>query len=314
MDARGDSRGGEASRRNPAAPEPRPAAGANPDSLFGSVGIELMPSGEFKRLSGLIARHFGIKVGANKLTLVTGRIQPIMAKYGFGSYRTLLDALENDREGELISELANHISTNHTSFYREEAHFKLLMTTVLPEIERRKRAAGDFDIRVWCAACSTGEEAYSIQFCLLRHFGADYGGWKAGVLATDISATALEKARAGVYPVHSLSALPPEAVLTFFRPVDAEHYEIAPEVKREVTFRRLNLTRDAFPLKKAFDIIFCRNVMIYFGKRTRSDLIDRLGRWLAPDGYLFIGHSETIPDPDKRFRHVAPCVYTPRKG
>lgn len=282
--------------------------------ILESMGIKLIPEHEFNELARIIYNHFGINITPNKLTLVTGRIHPIMVNHGFKSYRDYIETLKADKSGEMISELANHISTNHTSFYREESHFKLLLSTVLPEITERKRKAGDRDLRVWCAACSTGEEAYTLEFCLLRHFANEYDHWKAGVLATDISASALAKAKAGIYAAAKLESVPMDIQYDYFTRVDDENFAVVPKVKKEVTFRRLNLMNERYPLKKAFDIIFCRNVMIYFDHDTRIQLIERLYQWIEPEGYLFIGHSESVPGLYKMFSYVSPSVYKSRKG
>lgn len=282
--------------------------------ILESMGIKLIPEHEFNELARIIYNHFGINITPNKLTLVTGRIHPIMVNHGFKTYRDYIEALKTDKSGEMISELANHISTNHTSFYREESHFKLLLSTVLPEITERKRKAGDRDLRVWCAACSTGEEAYTLEFCLLRHFAKEYEHWKAGVLATDISASALAKAKAGIYAIAKMESVPLDIQYDYFTRVDNENFAVVPKVKKEVTFRRLNLMNERYPLKKAFDIIFCRNVMIYFDHDTRIQLIERLYQWIEPEGYLFIGHSESVPGLDKMFTYVSPSVYKSRKG
>ena len=282
-------------------------------SFFSSLGIKLIPLPEFNELAEIIHSLFGIKVTEKKLTLVTGRLHPIMIAHGFADYRQYLDALKRDGSGAMLAELANHISTNHTAFFREDAHFKLLESTVLPTLTDAKRQKGDHDLRIWCAACSTGEEAYSLQFCLMHHLGDDYRNWKAGVLATDISASALSKAKHGVYPAAKLEPVPPNIQHAHFRQVDEEHYEVLPELRKEVTFRRLNLMAQRYPLKKPFDIIFCRNVMIYFDQKTRVDLINRFHDWLLPGGYLFIGHSESVMGLDATFDYVSPSVYKCRK-
>lgn len=291
-----------------------PQLPAEQASFLESMGVKLIPEPEFHELAAIIADNFGIKVTPTKLTLVTGRIHPIMLRHNFRDYRQFIDALKADKTGDLVSELANHVSTNHTAFYREDAHFKYLNSVVLPELAADKRRVMDNDLRIWCAACSTGEEAYTLQFCLLRFFGREYGQWRAGVLATDISARALAKAKAGVYPGQRMESVPLDVQLDYFRKVDPEHYEIDPKVRSEVTFRRLNLMNRAYPLKKPFDIIFCRNVMIYFDQSERIALVDRLTEWVTPSGYLFIGHSESVPGLDKNYLCVAPSVYKRRKG
>ena len=300
--------------RKPTSKIIRPALPNEQESVLEAMGIRLVPLPEFLELAEIIAANFGIKITRNKITLVTSRIHPIMTSRGFPDYRSYVEALKADATGELLSELANHISTNHTAFYREDAHFKLLNNTILPEMIERKRNAGDLDIRIWCAACSTGEEAYTLQFCLMRRLGKDYPNWQAGVLATDISAQALAKAKAGVYPLQRLETVPLDIQYDYFARIDADSFAIRPEVKSEVTFRRLNLMNRTYPLKKPFDIIFCRNVMIYFDQSERAALLNRLGGWLAPGGYLFIGHSESVPELDPSLRYMFPSVYVRRKG
>lgn len=277
--------------------------------VFENLGIQSIPLPEFHELAELIAVNFGIKVGENKRTLVTGRIHPMMEKYGFATHRECLDAIKRDDTGRLLSELANRISTNHTAFYREDAHFDLLRDKVLPEIMTRKDSSGDRDLRVWCAACATGEEAYTILFNLLQFFGFNYRNWRAGVLATDISAEALHSAKRGVYNVSRLDPIPYDIMKLCFHRIDAENYEVRPEFRREITFRRLNLINDTYPFKSAFDIIFCRNVMIYFSRHIREELMTRLHDWLVPGGYLFVGHSESLVGGQPGFGYVAPAVY-----
>ncbi|MCC8189899.1 MAG: chemotaxis protein CheR [Planctomycetes bacterium] len=277
--------------------------------IFGCLGIQSIPRPEFEELAALISSTFGIRIGENKITLVTGRMHPMMEKYCFKTHRDCLEAIKNDSTGELISELANRISTNHTAFYREDAHFQLLQERVLPEVVKAKNATGNRDLRVWCAACATGEEAYTILFTLIRYFQFDYGLWRAGVLATDISAQALDTARAGRYDPGRLEPVPRDLVGRFFNRVDAATFEVKPEFRSEVTFRRLNLMNDRYPFRQPFDIIFCRNVMIYFSRAIRLRLLRRLHDWLVPGGYLFIGHSESLVGGHHGYDYVAPALY-----
>lgn len=277
--------------------------------VFESMGIQNIPMPEFEELAKLISRHFGIKISKNKRTLVTGRIHPMMDKYGFANHREFLDALSGDGSGVLLSELANRISTNHTAFFREDAHFNLLLNSLLPEMVERKTRAGDMDLRIWCAACATGEEAYTILFTLLKFFGRDYGKWRAGVLATDISAEALEVGKRGRYSEARMSPVPKDAVNLYFDRIDADTYEVKPEYRSEVTFRRLNLVNDIYPFRAKFDLIFCRNVMIYFTRSLREALLMRMHDWLNAGGYLFIGHSESLVGSHEGYDYVAPAVY-----
>lgn len=278
--------------------------------IFEDMGIQNIPMPEFRELARLISSYFGIKLGENKITLVTGRMHPIMEKYGFASHRACIEAIKNDPTGELISELANRISTNHTAFYREDAHFQLLRERVLPELVAEKNRIGSRDIRVWCAACASGEEAYTILFTLMKFFHFDYRNWRAGLLATDISASALETARRGVYSRQRIEPVPRDVVNMYFNQVDTDTFEVKPEIREEVTFRRLNLINDTYPFRQPFDIIFCRNVMIYFSRGIRMRLLARLHDWLVPGGYLFIGHSESLIGSHDGFDFLAPAVYT----
>lgn len=281
----------------------------DPAAIFSGLAISNMPMPEFEEMANLISRHFGIRVAENKRTLVTGRVHPMMEKYAFRTHRDFLDAIKADSSGRLLSELANRVSTNHTAFFREEAHFDLLREKILPEITARRRAESNFDLRVWCAACATGEEAYTLLFTLLDFFGGEYGLWRAGLLATDISADALAVARRGQYNAPRIEPVPAYSVSRYFNHLGGEDYEVKPELRKEITFRRLNLTSGAYPFKQKFDIIFCRNVMIYFSQAVRSRLLDDLREWLLPGGYLFVGHSESLVGTRQGYEYVAPAAY-----
>ncbi|MDR3210728.1 MAG: chemotaxis protein CheR [Planctomycetota bacterium] len=278
-----------------------------------SVELKLMPIHNFVVLAKIIYDYFGIKVTKEKLPLITTRIQPIMKKYGFANYDQYLQAVTSDQSGNMMSELANHVSTNHTSFFREDVHFKLLTQTILPEIIREKELTGNRDLRVWCAACSTGEEAYTLLFCIMRFLGGEYKNWKAGILATDISARALAKAKTGLYPASRLESVPPDYQLEFFERQEGGDFAVRETMRQEVTFRRLNLMNASYPMRLPFDIVFCRNVMIYFDLETRISLVDKLCNTLRPGGYLFIGHSESVPGLGDNCLYVAPSVYQMRK-
>lgn len=282
---------------------------ADPDEAYESLGIKNIPLPEFQRLARIISDNFGIFVGPNKRMLVTGRVHPMLDRHGFADYGQLLNAIETDTSGTLLSELANHISTNHTAFYREDAHFRLLREQVLPDLAERKRAEGNLDLRIWCAACATGEEAYTILFTIMDYLGLGYSKWRAGVLATDISAAALDIARKGIYDESRLTPIPFDVLQRYFVRYDSTHYRIKPEIAKEVTFRRLNLMNKTYPFKKPFDVIFCRNVMIYLSRPVRLALLSRLREWLAPGGVLFMGHSESLVGAHPEYDYIAPAAY-----
>ncbi|MDY7001639.1 MAG: CheR family methyltransferase, partial [Thermodesulfobacteriota bacterium] len=160
-----------------------------------------------------------------------------------------------------------------------------------------------------CAGCSTGEEAYTLLMLIMEHFGHEYNLWDAGLLATDISAPALAKARAGVYPEEAVSLLPPNLKRKYFLALPGGDLSVNDLLKRELTFRRFNFMNPVFPFKKPFDVIFCRNVMIYFDRPTRDALVRRFHHFTEPGGYLFIGHSESLQRDTCPYDYVMPAVY-----
>ena len=224
----------------------------------------------------------------------------------FASY---LQWLHDDQTGEALEELANRISTNHTFFWRENSHFNHFAQTVLPEAASRHRQQGG-NVRFWCAGCSSGEEPYTLVMLMKETYGADYAGLKPLLLATDISATALSTAMNGVYSEERLQQMPPALRSKYFRKgPQAGTWQVVDEIRREVVYRRHNLMNTTFPFKKAFDAVFCRNVMIYFDRPTRDALVQRFHRHTTPGGYLFIGHSETLGRDGALYEYVLPAAY-----
>ena len=264
---------------------------------------------EFQTIRKLVYDAFGINLTGEKKTLVAGRLQKVLRERDFHSYKQYIDFLKADSNGQAIEELANRISTNHTFFYRENDHFQFFVKKSLPEAVARAQSRGQKDIRIWSAGCSSGEEPYTLIMLMLEYFGYDYSSWSAGVLATDISARALEFARNGVYPKERVDPLPEDLKRKYFKTLPDDTFAISDAVKREVTFRSLNLMNEKFPFRKPFDMIFCRNVMIYFDQPTRNALVQRYYDCLQPGGYLFIGHSESLRRDQCPFDYVMPALY-----
>ena len=263
---------------------------------------------EYRRLRDLVSQAFGIQLSDDKQVLVTNRMGNYLISRGFQSYTQFLDQLDAARGGALLDDLASLISTNHTYFFRDEVHFTMLSTSVWPELEHEARRTRTRDLRVWCAASSTGEEAYSILFTMLDYFGPRYTTFEAGLLATDISTAALEHATRGVYDTTRAAAVPAALRDRFMRPGPEGKMEVLPEVRREAHFRKFNLMTSVFPFKKPFHVIFCRNVMIYFDVAARAALVERLCDALVPGGLLFVGPSEAIHGA-AGLDYVAPAVY-----
>ena len=245
-----------------------------------------------------------------KKSLVVERLQKTLRTGQFESFRAYYDYVMRDRSGKALLELVDRISTNHTHFFREKDHFVFMQTTWLPALKKAAQTAGKKkDIRIWSAGCSSGEEPYTIAMLLADQFEMDGSGWDIGILATDISTTVLEKAQAGLYSDTQLEQVPDVFKRKFFRPTGDGLYTVTPAIKELVMFRRLNLMNKEYPFKGQFQIIFCRNVMIYFDEPVRNELLQRYHRYLEPDGYLFIGHSESIGRDNKYFRFIRPAIY-----
>jgi chemotaxis protein methyltransferase CheR len=264
---------------------------------------------EFEQMRRLIYDRFGINLTEQKRSLLVGRLQKMIRDSGIGSFGDYYDALVNEPGETGLSELIDRVSTNHTYFNREKDHFDYLLQTALPAVTSALEKSNRRDLRIWCAGCSSGEEAYMLLILLQEFFGAGYGRWQAGLLATDISLRALAAAREGVYSQERLAALPPEWRSKYFRQIGPDRWQVSDKLRQEATFRRLNLMNPQFPFRQPFQIIFCRNVMIYFDSPTRDALVEKFHRALDPGGYLFIGHSETLGREQNLFRYLQPAAY-----
>lgn len=275
---------------------------------------EALPSTElsdsdFRYIRDLVQSQFGINLTEQKRSMVAGRLQKLLREMGLPDFRAYRRHLETNACGKTLDDLVNRISTNHTFFFREPEHFNFLRDTILPEIKAKRGKSKNRELRVWCAAASTGEEPYSILMTMLEFFGADYTAWDAGLLATDISLDALEAGRRGIYTPGQLKGVPRVFLHKYFQKTPDGNRAVREGLRREITFRRLNLVSEKFPFRKPFDVIFCRNVMIYFNQPTRDSLIKKLVQHLAPDGYLLVGHSESIGRSRPGLSFVRPAVY-----
>lgn len=264
---------------------------------------------EFELITKFVYKHIGIHLTDGKKALVTGRLQKILRKYQLKSFKDYFDLLKNDSTGKELSLLADTISTNHTYFWREFDHFEFFEKVALPEIISQKKSQNSKELRIWCAGSSTGEEPYTLVMLMKEVLGYDYENWDAGILATDISDRALSIARAGIYNEQRLENLPDKLRSKYFKKHGGSEYIITDSVRKEVTYKRFNLMNETFPFKKPFDIIFCRNVMIYFDADTRAVLSNKFFNFQYPGGFLFIGHSETLDRNRVPYQFIKPAVY-----
>ncbi len=274
-----------------------------------SSGMMAISDGEFSALRDLIHQRFGINLTEQKRSLLVGRLQKLMRTRGFSTFQQYIDFLTGDKSEQGLSELIDLISTNHTYFNREKDHFTYFLETALPTVIERLKQQNRKDLRIWCAGSSTGEEPYTLVMLMMEYLGADYKNWDAGILATDISDRALSAARAGVYDQDRVDQLPANLRNKYFTSAAKGKLAVREDVKREATYRRFNLMNSSFPFKNQFQIIFCRNVMIYFDQPTRDALVARFHKHTEPGGYLFIGHSETLGRSQSIFNYIQPALY-----
>lgn len=262
---------------------------------------------EFQTLREYIKKNFGINLGPEKKSLIYSRLRAILMEKGFDNFTQYYEYLLSDQTGNALVGFIDRITTNHTFFMRETSHFDYMRETALPEIERT--FGGERDLRLWCAGCSSGEEAYTLKMIVEDYFKGK--NWNTDILATDISTSVLTKAINGRYPKDSVLTLPQDWVQKYFRK-EGEEFAVIDSIKNGIVFRKLNLMNPSFPFRKKFQIIFCRNVMIYFDLQTRLGLVDKFYDASEQNAYFFIGHSESLNNTKTRYKYIMPAVY--KKG
>jgi chemotaxis protein methyltransferase CheR len=274
----------------------------------GLVALPLvLTPGEFAAISALARSEFGLELGQGKEQLVASRLGKLMRHRGFTAFRDFYRHLQSDRTGEALVDLIDALATNHTSFFRETAHFDFLVKRVFAEWNRR------VPLRIWSAASSTGEEPYSIAITAREHLGPSN---PPHILATDISSRALETARQGIYRSDRFQDPLPAWLRKHLLSGESRWqgwYRMRPEIVRMLEFRRVNLI-EPLPALGRFAVIFCRNVMIYFGRATQEMVVNRLTECMEPGGYLFVGHSESLTGMPHGLQQVQPAVYRKRGG
>ncbi len=263
----------------------------------------------FNRLRKLVYEESGISLGSNKKALLSARLRKRMRHLGIDHPKAYLKrVMEEGEDGELVR-LLDAVSTNVTSFFREPEHFEFLARSV-----SEWAAQGQRSFRVWSAACSSGEEAYSIAITLLE--GLRLMETDCRILATDISAQALEQARAGSYPPGRVSEVPAKLRRRYFEKSRAEDGLLVAraDLRRMICFKRLNIAAPPFPMQGPFDVILCRNVMIYFDVEVRRKLLAEMRRLLRPGGFLIVGHAESLTGSGSGFRSLSPSIYVNEFG
>jgi chemotaxis protein methyltransferase CheR len=258
---------------------------------------------QFQKICGLVYDTSGIKLKKGKEALVRARLMKRLRALNIRNISEYLKLIESKSGATELDSLIDVMTTNKTSFFREIEHFNYLQDTVLPALDEKR-------LRFWSAACSSGEEPYSLAMMLQQSL-PDIAGRDVLILATDISRQMLEKAQKAIYPEKAIQANAVQPYRKYFvklRNSDSQQVQVVQEVRDLVRLAWLNLL-EKWPMKGAFNVVFCRNVMIYFDRQTQQKLIDRFWQLIVPGGYLFVGHSEGLSGVKHRFDYVKPAIY-----
>jgi chemotaxis protein methyltransferase CheR len=254
-----------------------------------------LSAGAYRTLADLVYQHSRIRLGSDKQPMLANRLRKRLRSLGLTTYDEYCGVLHSAQGPDEIEQLVDLISTNHTRFFREPEHFNFLTGHILPDLVSRLAAEGS-PLRIWCAAASSGEEPYTLAIVLSEYFREHFSvEWQ--IEASDISHRMLEHAGQGIYPLDTQHALAPDLLRRYFQRgvnVRSGKCRVKAELRRRVHFQRINLFQAEYPVPREQHVIFCRNVMIYFDPPSRAALVQKLTRQLAPGGYLFIGHSESL--------------------
>ncbi len=276
------------------------------------AGGALLSDRDFRKFSAFIYEACGIKLPPIKKTMLTARLQKRLRHLKIHSFSVYLDyVLSPEGQDAELCHLIDAVSTNKTDFFRENAHFKVLTSTVLPKIVQRKRGHITKNLRVWSAGCSSGEEPYTLAM-VLDDFFSKHPGYTFSILATDICTQVLTKAKEAIYADEAVAPVPPMFKRKYLMRGKGKHkgyHRIVPELRKKVTFQRLNFMDRHFNIDKKVDIIFCRNVIIYFDRTTQEQLFNKFYDHLTPRGYLFTGHSESLTGVNDKMKRIDSAVY-----
>lgn len=259
---------------------------------------------DFNRLVSYMKENYGINLEKKRI-LIEGRLSNMVIQRGFNNFKEFIDFAFSDKTGNETMQLVNKLTTNHTFFLREPEHFEYLKSTVLPYFEKANEKT--HTIRIWCAASSTGQEPYTLAMTMDEYFGEKASAWNMKLLATDIDTDVLKKACAGIYSEDLVRDVPSHWLSKYFTKIDDNNYQVIERIRKQVVYKQFNLM-DKITCAYPFDMISCRNVMIYFEQDTKNALIERFYDVTKEGGYLYIGHAESVGK-DTRYTYVKPAVY-----
>ena len=277
-----------------------------------NIRYQQLNDGLFQKFSDLVYEKTGIFLKPEKKELLNARLGKRLRATGITSFKQYYEYVINDRSGDELVHLIDSVSTNFTSFFRENSHFEILSSTVLPAFVKEGRGKNK-EILLWSSASSSGEEPYTMAM-VVEDFVSRHPGMRYRIMATDISTRVLAQAKRGVYADERVTKVPTPFLKKYFQKGvgNSDGYvKVKDELQRMVHFDRFNLMGD-FPWRAAIDVIFCRNVMIYFNRETQQELVSKFHEALTPGGYLFIGHSESISGLKHNFTQVDATAYMKR--
>ena len=260
---------------------------------------------EFRRLVTFVKKNYGINL-SQKRNLIEGRLGNIITGKGYSEFSDYLDYVFSEKGTDVMVNMVNKLTTNHTFFMRESSHFDFFRQTVLPFL---KNCKNNYDLRFWSAGCSSGEDAYTLAMIIDDFFSGSTEPWEKTMLATDISTIMLNKAEDGIYEQSSVLKMPKSFQTKYFQPYGNGQFKVVQSIRQKIVFKKFNLMTEIFPFKKKFDVIFCRNVMIYFDKETKDALLKKFFNSIEDGGYLFIGQAESITRSSTGFTYVMPSIY-----
>lgn len=259
-----------------------------------------MNSSDFEFLSSLLYKQSGLVLTPDKGYLLETRLQPVARSHGLTSIEQIVSTLKARRDEKLVNSITDAMTTNESLFFRDRTPFDQFKTVVLPSLLESRAAKKS--IRIWSAACSSGQEPYSLSM-VLDELASKLAGWRVEIVATDISTEMVARARSGIYSQFEVQrGLPVQLLVKYFQQ-DGDRWQLSEKIRRMVTFREFNLLQDPRPLGN-FDIVFCRNVLIYFDQDTKRKVLEGISRQIAPDGYLYLGGAETVISITDKFQPV----------
>ncbi|WP_300753612.1 protein-glutamate O-methyltransferase CheR [uncultured Brachyspira sp.] len=276
-----------------------------------NANMPALTDSEFNELVKIIYDKTRIQMTNHKRALVTSRLSKRLRALHMDSFREYIDFVKNAKDEELTN-FVNAVTTNKTDFFRENKHFEYMKSNFLPEWEKKFKEGKVKNLRIWSAACSTGEEPYTIQMTLHEYFGSNYDRYDIKVLASDIDTNVLAHGRAGIYKEESVEPIQPNILRKYFLKGTGDKeglYKVKDILQKNLFFRQLNFKEEDFDIHTQFDLIFCRNVIIYFDKEFQKELFNKFHRYLKEDGLVFIGHSETLFGVSDKFKYVSSNIY-----